>query len=119
MKTIDQYRKSCVTFILIDIVLLIPGIVVATLFDSLLSGISILANPLTLPLVLGILLLLDLAILRWLIHLSVEIDDTSREGSMKVVRNVHDVQKLLHIMIIAAIAGIVAGKLRLFPVKQS
>lgn len=113
MKTIDQYRKSCLTFILIDVVLLIPSIIVATLFPSLLLGVSILANPFTLPLVLGFLLLFDLVILRWLIHISVEIDDIRRERSMKGLRTVYDAQKLLHILVVAAIAGIVAGKLSL------
>lgn len=115
MKTIDQCRRSCRTFILIDLVLLIPGIIVATFFPSSISDISIFANPLTLPIALGFMLFLDIAVLRWLIQLSVEIDDARRERSMKVLRTVYDAQQLVHIVVIAAIAGSVAGRLGLFP----
>jgi hypothetical protein len=117
MKTIDDYRKSCLTFVLIDAALFVLGIVVVTLFHSTISDISIFASRLTIPLSLGTILLLDSAALRFLIHVSVEIDETSRKRSMPLVRAVHDAQSLLHIMIIAAIAGIVVGKLGLFPQK--
>ena len=99
MKTIDQYRKSTVIFITV------------TLFPAVVSNISIFSNPLTVLIVLGLLLLLDIVILRWLFHVSLEIDNAEADRSMRMVRSAYEAQKLLHIVVIAAVAGLLAGKL--------